>query len=154
VKKAAAGVTLLEMLIVVGIIGLGVAVVFPTVTSGVESLRLNAACDALVGFFNQGLNRAERRQQVVEITISKAERALWLRSSEPGFERKLTLPDGVSIVSIAPEQPGEGGGPRHFVLYPGGTAPRVAIEIANARKGRRLVRIDPITGVPQIERLE
>ena len=74
------------------------------------------------------------------------------QGGEPGFERKLALPDGISIVSVAPQPPeGDQNAPRRFMLYPGGTVPRIAIEIANARNARRTVRIDPITGVPQVE---
>ena len=81
-----AGVTLIEMVVVVGIISLIVGIAFPAVTSGIDSLRLNAATNSVVSFVNSGLNRAERRQQVVEITISKSENALSMRSTEPGSE--------------------------------------------------------------------
>jgi len=37
------GVTLLEMLIVVALIGLLAGITFPAVTSGIDSLRLNSA---------------------------------------------------------------------------------------------------------------
>lgn len=152
-RPSARGVTLIEMLIVVALIGLLVGIVFPSVSAGVDTLRLNAATDALASFFNAGLNRAERRQQVVEVTISKADRALWLHSTEPGFERKLELPQGVTIVAVTPESPLPEEGPRRFLLYPGGTLPRIAVEIANARNAHRMVRVDPITGVPQVERV-
>jgi hypothetical protein len=91
---------------------------------------------------------------VVELTISRAGRTLSLRSTEPGFERKIELPEGVSILSVLPEPPQPEDGPRQFLLYPGGAVPRLGIELVNARKVRRIVRLDPITGVPQIERVE
>jgi hypothetical protein len=43
---------------------------------------------------------------------------------------------------------------RHFLFQPGGVTPRIGIEIANKRGGRRIVRLDPITGVTQIEKPE
>src|SRR5947209_17622518 len=96
VRRATAGVTLVELLVVVALISLMIGISFPAITSGVDSLRLNAATNSIVGFFNSGLNRAERRQQVVEITISRPANALEMRSSEPGFFRKLEMPEGVS----------------------------------------------------------
>jgi prepilin-type N-terminal cleavage/methylation domain-containing protein len=147
------GVTLIEMLIVVALIGLLAGITFPSVSAGIDTMRLNSATGSVSGFFNDALNRADRRRQVVELTISKPERTLWLRSSEPGFERRVTLPDGVSIRSILPEPPQEEQGPRRFLLYPGGAVPRIGVEIANARNVRRIVRLDPITGVPRIERV-
>mgnify|MGYP005851814319 CR=1 FL=1 len=146
------GVTLIEMLLVVGIISLMVGVTFPSVSAGVDSLRLSSACDAIASFLNGALNRAERRQEVMEVAVLKAERALTLRSSEPGFLRRLELPEGIAIVGVVPEVPLEPGQPRRILLYPSGTVPRFGIEVENRRGARRIVRVDPTTGVPEIER--
>jgi len=152
--RSAQGVTLIEMLIVVALIGLLAGITFPAVSSGLDSLRLTSASDSLVNFLNAALNRAERRQQAVEVTISKAENALWLRSTEPGFVRKLELPDGIAIVSVLPRLPQPEEGPRQFFLYPGGALPRLGVEIVNRRGDHRIVSVDPITGVPRIQRVE
>lgn len=146
------GVTLMEMLIVMTLIGLMSAVAYPSISAGVDSLRLNSASDSIVSFLNAALVRAERRQELVEVTISKAERSLTMRSSEPGFVKAITLPDAVSIAGILPAVAEEEDAVRRFVLYPGGTLPRIGVEIENRRGVRRTVRVDPITGVPQVER--
>src|SRR5579884_3988057 len=147
-----AGVTLLEMIVVVALIATLVAISFPALSAGVETLRLNSAAQSIVSFINGGLNRAERRQVVVEVTVSKADNELSLRSSEPGFERKLALPEGIKIETVLPEIPEEDPvAPRSFMLYPGGTAPAFALELVNRKRAQRVVRVDPITGVPQIE---
>jgi hypothetical protein len=142
------------LLVVVAIISLMIGITLPAITSGIDSLRLNAATNGVVAFFNSGLNRTERRQQVVEITISKTENALAMRSTESGFFRKMALPEGVSITHILPELPEQPDGPRSFLLYPGGTVPRIGVQLINRRHAERLVRIDPITGVPHVERVE
>jgi competence protein ComGC len=149
-----AGITLVELMVVVAIISLMVGISFPAITSGVDSLRLNAATNGVVSFLNAGMNRAERRQQVVEITISQAENTLFMRSTEPGFSRKLDMPEGVSIVRVLPELLTDSGGPRSFLLYPGGAIPRFGVQLVNRRNVERIVRVDPITGVPQVERVE
>ena len=151
--KRAAGVTLIEMMVVVLLVSLVVGISFPAITSGVDSLRLNAATNSVVAFVNSGLSRAERRQQVVELTISKSENALSMRSTELGFFRKLDLPDGVSITHVLPELPENPNAPRIFMLYPGGTAPRFGVQLINRRNVERIVRVDPITGVPHVEKL-
>jgi competence protein ComGC len=145
------GITLIEMIVVVGIISLIVGVSLPAVTSGIDTLRLNAATNSVVSFVNSGLNRAERRQQVVELTISKNENALMMRSTEPGFFRKLEMPEGVSITHILPELPENPDAPRIFMLYPGGTPPRFGVQLMNRKNVERIVRVDPITGVPRVE---
>ena len=38
-----------------------------------------------------------------------------------------------------------------FMLYPGGAPPRFGIPLINRRNVERIVRVDPITGVPRVE---
>ena len=145
------GVTLIEMLIVVAIIGLLVSISFPAVSSGIDSLRINAASDSLVSFLNGGLNRAERRQEPVEVSISAKDNAVYLAS--PSLSRKLEMPDGVTILAVWPKLAVETDAPRQFLLLPGGAVPRIGIEIVNRKGVRRIVRVNPMTGVPEIERV-
>ena len=149
--KTDSGVTLIELLVVVALISLLIGISFPAITSGVDSLRLNAATNSVVAFFNTGLSRAERRQQVVEITILRAENALSMRSTEPGFMWKLELPEGVSIARVLPDLPQNPDASRSFLLYPGGTVPPFGVALVNRRNVERIVHVDPITGVPQVE---
>lgn len=153
-RGPASGVTLIELVVVVALISLMIGISFPAITSGIDSLRLNAATNSVVSFLNTGLSRAERRQQVVEITISKAENALSMRSTEPGFSRTLELPAGVLLTRVLPELPQNPDAPRNFLLYPGGTVPHFGVALVNRRNVERIVRVDPITGVPQIEQPE
>lgn len=148
------GVTLIELLVVVALISLMIGVTFPAITSGIDSLRLNAATNSIVSFLNSGLDRAQRRQQMVEITVSKPSNALEMRSTEAEFYRKLGMPDGVSITRVLPELPDNPDAPRTFDLYPGGTVPGFGIELINRKNVERIVRVDPITGVPKVERPE
>ena len=150
--KTNSGVTLIEMLVVVALISLIAGISFPAITSGIDTLRLNAATNSIVNFFNTGLSRAERRQQVVEITILKARNSFEMRSSEPGFVRTLAMPEGVSISAVLPQVLDQlEDAPRIFLLYPGGAVPPFGVQLLNRRNVQRIVRIDPITGVPRTE---
>ena len=155
VRRAERGVTLVEMMVVVAIVATMAGLVYPAAASGLETLRLNQAAGAVVSLFNEALGRADRREQVVELTIAMKEGYLTLRSSEPGFERRIELPQGVAILSIQPElaEPNDSA-PRQFALYPGGAPPRLAVELGNRRKSRRIVRLDPIVGAARVERPE
>lgn len=148
------GVTLLEMLIVVTIAGLIATLSFPALTSGLDALRLAQASDSIAAFLNTALTRAERRLEPVEITVSPRDNALSMRSAEPGLERKLALPAGVSIAAVWPRLPVDPTEPRRFLILPGATHPRFSVEIANQRGSRRLVGVDPLTGSPRIEKVE
>ena len=153
--KGRHGVTLLEMLIVVALIGLLAGISFPSVSAGLETLRLASAADSAASFLNGALNRADRRQEAIEITIDPSQRMMLARSARPGFEKRLDMPVGVRIAAISPPAAvdGEENEPRRFLVYPGGTAPRISVELVNGKGARRSVRIDPITGVPQVERV-
>ena len=103
------------------------------------------ASDNVASFINAALNRVERRQEPLELQISVKQSSLALHSIEPGFERKLTLPEGITIVDSDPNASYQ------IILLPGGTAPRIGIELKNRKGSRRLIRVDPMTGIPRIE---
>jgi prepilin-type N-terminal cleavage/methylation domain-containing protein len=146
-----AGVTLIEMMVVVLLIALLAGISYPAVASGVDSLRLRSASDAIVAFLNTALDRADRRQQAVEISISPRDSVLTARSADSGFTRRLDLPDTVHIAGVRPAAEIGPDQPRRFLVYPGGSVPAIAIDIANHSGRHRTVSIDPITGVPRAE---
>ena len=153
-RRSTAGLTLIEMVVVLGLIALMIGISLPAITSGIDSARLRAATNGVVSFLDSGLSRAERRQQVIEITISKQDESIQMQSTEPGFTRTLRMPDGISIVQVLPQLPEGVDGPRTFFLYPGGTVPPLGVQLMNRRNVQRIVRVDPITGVPRVENPE
>ena len=138
------------MLVVVTIIGLLAGISYPSVTAGLDSVRMRAATDSVSSILNNAVDHAERRQQAVEIVLSVKENTISLVSNEPGFRRQLKMPDGVSIESLLPQIPFEEG-PRRVIVLPGGTAPGVGVQLVNRHGARRLVRLDPMTGFPRVE---
>ena len=147
------GVTLIEMLVVVILISLVVGITFPTIAASLESFRLASAADSVVSFLNSGLNRADRRQQVVEVTIDPRADDLVLRSTELNYRRRLSLPDGILIAAVLPPLAGNAVVARRFYLYPGGSVPGFGVVLATHKGARRIVRVDPITGVPIIQKI-
>ena len=148
------GVTLIELLIVMTLVGLIAAVAFPSVASGLDSLRLRAASDSIVSFLNKAFDRAERRQRAVEVWISPHDNTISAVSSDGGYEQKLDVPEPIRILSVQPPLPYvDPATTRRFLLYPGGAPPRIAIEISNPQGRRRLISVDPITGFPRSEPL-
>ncbi len=150
VRRHNQGLTLIETMVVVALISLIAGISFPAVTSGLDTLRLRSAGESLVGLFNSALDRAERRQQPVEIIIDRAANSIAVLGAAPGIERVIDLPQGVRILAIAPALPGEG--PlRSFLLLPAGAVPRFSILLTNARGAQRSISVDPITGVARMD---
>lgn len=153
-RTTQSGVTLMEMLIVVAIIGVMIGVAFPSITSGIESLRLRQASDEIVSQMNAAVNRAERRQVAVEVIVNRVAGRLTFASADPGYRRELTMPEGVTIERVLPEIPNlDERLPRQFLIHPGGTPPRMALELKNRQNARRRVSVDPITGAAQVTEL-
>ena len=141
-------------MVVVIIIAIMAGAVYPGVATSLDGIRLTSSADDVVSFLNGAVERANRRQVAVELSIDAAARTLVLHSTEASFERHLDLPANVLIKAILPELDGGNGDPRvrRFYIYPGGTVPRVGVLLGNRTGAQRLVRIDPITGAPRIER--
>ena len=146
------GVTLLEMLVVVAIVAIMMGVSYPSISASVDSVRLATAADSTAAFLNSALNRAEQRHQVLELTIAKKQNQIALRSADPTFLRKLELPSGIRIGEVLPTIFAGEEEARVFYLIPGGAAPRVGVQLVNIRGAKRTVRVDPITGAPEIVR--
>jgi hypothetical protein len=112
---------------------------------------MTSATDSIAAFLDGALNRAERRREPIEVTISKPENAITIRSVDPSFVRRLEIPEGVHILRVLPELPIPDDLPRMFMLHPGGSVPRIGVELANRRGMRRIVSVDPISGSPQVQ---
>ena len=138
------GVTLIEMMIVVTLIALVAGLSYPSLSSGIETLRLRSASDAIIALLNTSTERADRRQQAVEIEINPS--YLIARSADGVFNRRIDIAQPVRITDILPHVP-SGEETRRILVYPGGSPPRIGIELSTAAGRKRLVSIDPITGV-------
>lgn len=146
-KTRRAGVTLIEMMIVVMIIAVIAGVSFPALTSGLASVRLSSASGSTASFLTAAMNRVERREVAAAVVISPKENQVDVFTAASGNkpEKSLHMPAGISI---------EGAEPRRVLLQPGGTFPRITLVLRNEKGSRRSVRIDPATGVPEIRREE
>jgi prepilin-type N-terminal cleavage/methylation domain-containing protein len=155
-SRSARGVTLIEMMVVMTIIAVMGGVLYPSAASGLESMRLSATTDEVASFLNGAMERANRRQIVVAVTVDRQTNTLIAHSTEANFIRRYELPASVTIQGVLPLPPGiqakDMPPQRTILFYPGGNVPRIGIALLSRNGGRRIVRIDPITGTPQIEK--
>jgi prepilin-type N-terminal cleavage/methylation domain-containing protein len=146
-RTVSPGVTLLEMLIVVAIIGTIASVAFPALTSGLAGVRLSSASSDVASFLTSSMNTVERREQAAAIVLSPKESRIDLFTAASGMTPARTWqpPSGITL---------EGEDPHRYLLFPGGAFPQISVVLRNEKGVRRAVKIDPVTAVPQVTRLE
>jgi len=139
------------MVVVVTVIGLIAALVAPSMSAGLDSVRMASATNNVASFLNGAVNRAERRQQPIAVVISIRENKLVMYSNEQGFTRELTMPEGIAIEAVHPGDPNGGQEAARLLLMPGASVPGIGVQLINSHGNRRVVRLDPMTGYPRVE---
>src|SRR5665213_4294632 len=93
------GVTLLEMLVVVVIIGVIAGISFPALMSGLAGVRLASAAGSTASFLTSTMNNVERREQAAAILISPKENEIAVYTAASGNKpaSTLDLPAGISV---------------------------------------------------------
>jgi len=144
------GVTLIEMLVVIAVIGVVVGVSAPSVSAGLDSVRLASTGDAIASFLNAAVTHAERSEQPVVVVISSQSGAI-VADGGDGFARRFQVPQGITIDKVLPERKDSDRADRQILILPGGATPAVGVEYSNRHGGRRRVQLDPMTGFPRVE---
>lgn len=146
------GITILEMLIVVMLVSLLAGLTYPSVTSGLDALRLRSAADGAAALLAQAMARVERTQAPLELVIDRAAGLLVVRDPAGRFHLEQRLEPGISVVAVLPPLAGAGEETaRVLLLEPGAPFPGVGIVFGNARGQRRIARIDPLTAAAVVE---
>ncbi len=152
-RPTQAGITLVEMLVVVVIIGLMVGVSVPAFQAGLPSIRLRSASASVAQLLYAACNQVERSQAPVLLIVDPASRKLRYRSVREKGEDGMELPQGIEIVEVDPVLPAAALRARQFLLYPGGAPPAITIQLRNERGAGKIVRLSPVTLAPLIEDL-
>jgi type II secretory pathway pseudopilin PulG len=138
------------MMVVVMIIAVIVAVSTPSVTAGIDAVRLATATSSVAAFLNAASTHADRRERPVELLITA--KSLVYISTEPGSKHQLDMPDGISLEPVAAVQSEDAEGASRWLFMPGGAIPEVGIRVSNQHGGQRTVKLDPMTGFPRVEK--
>ena len=135
------GITLIELLIVMGIIALMVSISYPTLTRGLDGVQLKTSVGQAGAFFSRVRQAADRRQQPVQFTVDPKENRLVAIAVDGGWDEQLAFENRIRVAF--PSQPAS------FMLYPGHPAPRFRLLLANESGGRDGLQVNVFTGVPE-----
>lgn len=135
------GITLIEVLVTVVIIAVMVGVSYPTLTSGLDGIRLRTSISQAGTFFSRARLQATRTQNPVQFVIDPKKKQLMASAIEGGWHGKLQFEDGVYVVFPADYA--------RLILYPGQPSPEFRLKLQN-RAGTRIgLKINVLTGVPE-----
>lgn len=150
-RASQSGVTLIEILVVVGIIGLMAGLSFPSFTAGLDGLRLRSASTTVASALNIAINTADRRQLPVQLSIQPSQNRIVLRAAESRRDQIFDIPSGIKIKRILPSLfLDEEKSDRYIVVYPNGAPPQLIVELENPRGTIRQIKLDPISGVAKV----
>jgi general secretion pathway protein H len=131
-NQAEAGATLIEMLVVIGIMGLVTGLVFPTWSSPLRRVQLYEARSALIAHLRTARADSVRSGDSVTLELSDDGRAY-------GWEQSRTvLPAGVGIF----------GEPRVITFFADGSSSGGALHLKDARRALT-IDIDPASGLTE-----
>lgn len=147
--KAAAntGVTLLELLVAMAIGGMVLAISFPSFSSGLDGVRLQATARQVAAFVNTARAWAERSQAPVEVLIEPEQSRIRALSADGQWERTLEVAGGVQMERDEEKR-------QRLLLIPGLPPPGFRVVLVSSRGRSLAVGLDPVTGAPQIEEPE
>ena len=139
--REARGVTLIEMLVVMTLVGLLAAVVAPSVGSGVETVRLRATGERLAATLRMARTRALRTQHYMQVSVDPQSRAVELRDLEGGSVSAWEIPNTIEVQSKRPLT---------FLVYPDGGSQVMRVGLRNQRGRQVEVAPDPFTMFPTV----
>lgn len=151
-RLRAGGFSLLEVMIVVLLLAVASAVVYPSMSAGLRGLRLESTARQIVTLMKSARSRAVQQQKLYRVGFHR-EKNVYILANEYGetirefaLAKELTLRE-VVLGGKAVEQD-----PFFVNFYPNGHSDIVTVVLA-VDKGRQVqVEVDPITGLARVEK--
>ena len=140
-------------MVVIALLALIAGLTYPSVSRGMDRIRLRVAADEVASFLSLAMNRVERTEFPIELRFIKARASIEMEGPNTPL-RTLRLPDGVALTNVDPISEDGFISEPSILLLPGGAFPDVTVELSTRTAGRRTVRIDPATGAPVIQTLQ
>jgi prepilin-type N-terminal cleavage/methylation domain-containing protein len=135
------GITLVELLVTLAIISLMLSIAYPSLTSGLDGIRLRAAIDEAGTFFTNARLTCDRRQSPVYVTIEPGQRRLTASAVDRGWEQTQQFDARLQVVQPREEI--------SYVLFPGAPAPQFRLQLGTEQGGRAGLQINVFTGIPE-----
>jgi general secretion pathway protein H len=148
-QTKAAGVTLMEVLVVVAIASVLLAIVFPAVGSGLGTLELQSAATRLAAASRYARDQAVYRQRTFRLEIDPVAGVFSVADMDGSGERSYELPPSVQVEAVLPQEELTTAPRRGLLFFPDGSAPAFEVVLTNTRRQVAVVG-DPLTGTARV----
>jgi type II secretion system protein H len=153
VPRPANGFTLLELLVVLLLIGLLTALVFPSMGRGLAALKLKTTSRQIAATLRLARSKAITEQQIYWVGFDVEKNQVELSSDDRRYQKSFELPDGITIAKVVTtgmEEPRNRQSASYF-FAPNGMAQAFQVLIENNRGRGMKVLQDPLTRSPRLE---
>jgi general secretion pathway protein H len=140
-KGLSSGITLIEMLVVMTLLGLLATVATPSIGSGVETVRLRGSGERMASTMRLARERAMRSRHYMQVSVDPKSHIVELRDLEMDSASSWEIPDTIRIKTDDPVA---------FLFYPDGGAQAAQLTLENSRGRQVLVAMDPFTLFPRV----
>ncbi|MBI4444086.1 MAG: GspH/FimT family pseudopilin [Acidobacteria bacterium] len=148
-NQAAQGITLMEMLVVVALVSILLAVVFPAAGSGLATLALRSAAQEVATAAKYAREQAIYRQRFFMLEMDGEARTVSVVDLESGRTRSFRLPETVRVDQILSVRIGETVTSRSWLFFPDGSSDPFQV-VLQTRQRRVQISSDPLTGYPEV----
>jgi prepilin-type N-terminal cleavage/methylation domain-containing protein len=145
------GFTLLELLIAVLLMGLALAVSYPSLSRGSSALRLRAAGRDVYNTLRYAREKAVTEQTGMKVLVDRQAQKLILSDDLGEGAQTYAMPEGIKIQRIARAGNEVMDGPLAIRFLPNGSSDEAEILLKSASGSYLRIIADPITGGARIE---
>jgi prepilin-type N-terminal cleavage/methylation domain-containing protein len=145
------GFTLLELLIVVLVLALVLAVAYPSLSRGSDSIRLRATGRDVLNTLRYAREKAVTEQVGMKVTMERTKQTLVLTNDLGDGTRTYNMPDSVKIQRIVLGGNEVQEGPVSVRFLPNGSSDQVEVLLVSKNSSFLRIISDPITGGARIE---
>jgi len=147
------GFTLLELLVVLLLVGLLTALVFPSIGRGVQTLRLKTSSREIVATLRLARSKSITEQKIYWVSFDLEKNQVELSSDDRRYQKSFQLPEGIAISKVSSEGANE---PRnqqsyHYFFEPNGMAQAFEVLLWNSRGRGMKIFQDPLKRSPRLE---
>lgn len=136
--RGASGVTLLEALVAIALVGLAAAISFPAASAGVDAIRVRTAADQGKTFLLNAQQFADRHRQAVLVTIDPSLGRMTAHSADGKWTRSLGFDTRLRI-----DVPGT---TFETVVQPGAALPPLSVALITEGGQRSGFRVGGLLG--------